>query len=213
MTTTPDVDWAAVEERARRRELLTVPLLAAWFGSWAAVTGRFILWEGPGAWWAVTAYLVGFVVLLAAQRRVPRLHRNAVLGHRIQHALREHVDPGPEARGRTDVFARRQARLQWVVWMSPLIVIGVLAGGRWDRPGIAVPGAVVFVAVTAAGVRMLHRQFRDATRWVADPPGPERDVAPPTRLDTWTSGRRLWLLAGALFVLAVGAGLLAGLAS
>ena len=212
MTTTPDVDWAAVEERARRRELLSVPLLAAWFGSWAVVTERFILWEGDAAWWVVTAYTVGFFVLLAVQRSVPRLRRNAVLGHRIQFALREHVDPGPEARGRTDVFARRQAGLRWAVWGSPLIVLSVLAGGRWDRPGLAVPGAVVFTALTAVGVRLLLRQFRDAARWIADPPGPAREVAPPTKLETWTSGRRLLLLWGGLVVLGVIAGLVVGLA-
>ena len=212
MTTTPDVDWAAVEQRGRRQELLIVPLLAAWFGSWAAVTGRFIGWEGAGAWRALAAYVVAFLVLLAVQRRMPRLRRTAAVGQRVQYALRHHVDPGPDVRGRADVFARRQARLRWVVWASPLAPLAVLAGGRWERPELAVPGAVVFVAVTAVWARFLYRQWRDAVRWVADPPGPVRDVPPPTPVEIWTGGKRLWLVVGGLLLLAVAVGLVAGLA-
>lgn len=211
MTTAPDVDWDAAEQRARRLDLLALLVLAGWFGSWAALTDGLFVWTGTGAWWAVAGYLVLFAVLLVLQRTVPRLRRTAAIGHRVQFALRRHVDPGPGAREKADVHARRQARLRWVVWSSPLLPLTALANGRWDRPAIAVPAAVVFLACTAVGVLQVDRQVRRAQRWVADPPGPDRDVAPPTRLETWTSGRRLVLAWGGLTVVGVLVGVLLAL--
>ena len=212
MTTAPETDWAAVEQRAWRTDLLVVPVLGAWFASVLALTGRFVL-AGVGAWWLLAGYLVLFCVLLVLQRAVPRLRRNAELGHRVQYALRHHVDPGPGAREKTDVLARRTARTRWVTVTSPLVALAVLAGGRWSHPAVAVPAAVVFLAVTAAGVLQVDRQVRRAQRWVADPPGPLRDAPAPTAVDRWTTGRRLLLASLGLGVVGGLVGVLVGLLS
>ena len=203
MTTAPDVDWAAVERRARWLDALAVPVLGIWFASLAALTGRSLL-PGVTGWWPVAGLVVLLCLVLVLQRTVPHLRRNAEIGHRVQFALRHHVDPGPGARERADVFARRQARLRWVVWALPLVLLGVLAGGQWDRPAVAVPAALVFLAVVAVGGLQVDRQVRRARRWVADPPGPDREVPAPTAVDRWTSGRRLALAS-------LGLGALAGL--
>ena len=211
MTGTPPVDWAAVERRARRLDLLVVPVLACWFVSWAALTDGFGLFTGPGTWWAVAGYLALFVVLLVLQRTVPRMRRNTVLGHRIQYGLQHLVDPGPGAREKADVYARRQSRLGWVVRTWVLLPLGVLVNGRWERPSIAVPAALVFLALTAAAVLQVRRQVSRAQRWVADPPGPPREVPPPTAVDRWTSGRRLVLASVGIGLVGGVAGVLIGL--
>jgi hypothetical protein len=212
MTTARETDWAAVEHRARRADLLTLTVLGAWFASVTALTGRFVV-AGAGRWWVVGGVLVLMSVLLVLQRQVPRLRRSAELGHRVQFALRHHVDPGNGAREKADTGARRLARLRWVVWLSPVVALAVLAGGRWDQPAVAVPAALVFLAVVTAGVVHVHRQVREARRWVADPPGPAREVAPPSRLESWTTGRRAWIVVGVYLLLAVLAGLVAGILS
>jgi len=211
MTTT--VDWTAVERRARRLDVLVTVPLVGWFASLVALTGGFVLWSGAGAWWAVAAYSASFVALLGLQRTVPRLRRTAELGHRVQFALRHHLDPGAGAREKADVLARRQAQLGWVPWSTPLPVAAFLLNGRWDRPATAVPAAVVLVGLSVAGAVLLHRQVRAARRWVAEPPGPPREVPPPTALERWTGGRRMLLVALALVVLGLLAGLLAALLS
>jgi hypothetical protein len=54
------------------------------------------------------------------------------------------------------------------------------------------------------GVLQVDRQVRQAQRWVADPPGPARDVPAPTAVDRWTGGRRVALAS-------LGLGLVGGL--
>ena len=213
MTTTPDVDWAAVEQRARRLDLLALAAVVAWFGSVAALTDGLFGWSGTAARWVVTGYVLLGALLLVLQRTVPRLRRATVVGHRVQYGLQHLVDPGPGAREKADVYARRQSRLGWVVWTSALLPVAVLASGRWDRPAIAVPAAVVFLAVTAAAVLQVRRQVRRAQRWVADPPGPPREVPPPTAVDRWASGRRLLLVSVGIGLVGGVAGVLVGLLS
>jgi hypothetical protein len=203
VTAAPDVDWAVVEQRARRTDLLTLPVIGVWFASVAELTGRVVV-AGAARWWALAGVLVLFGLLLLLQRRVPRLRRDAELGHRVQYALRHGVDPGPGAREKADVGARRLARTRWVVWASPLPALAVLAGGRWSEPAIAVPAGLVFLTVSAAVVLQVDRQVRQAQRWVADPPGPARDVPAPTAVDRWTGGRRVALAS-------LGLGLVGGL--
>ena len=198
MTAAPEVDWAAVDRRARRREPLLVLPVAGWFVALVALSGGFFLWHGAGAWWAVAGYLVVLGVILVLRRVVPRLRRTAGVARRIQFALRHRVDPGPEARERTDVLARRQAALGWTTWSWPFFLAGLLTSGRWDRPAVAVPAAVVLLGLSGAGLLVVRRQVRDARRWVADPPGPARDVPPPNALERWTNGRRLVLAVVAL---------------
>ncbi|WP_299957764.1 hypothetical protein [uncultured Modestobacter sp.] len=205
----PPVDWTAVDRRGRRQDAVAVVCLTAFFASLVALTGGLGFVEGTAAWWALAGYLGFFAVLLVLQRTVPRMRRNAVRGHRFMHALREHIDPGPELRDMADVYARRQARLRGVVWLFPLPVVGMLLGGRWDRPFLAVPAAVLLALLAAAGAGLVHRQVRAARRWVADPPGPIRDVAPPNGLERWTGGRRLVGLVVVCMLVAFAAGLLA----
>ena len=213
MTTTPDVDWAAVEQRGRRVDLLAMAAVVAWFGSMAALTDGLFGWSGTGARWVVAGYVALFVLLMVLQRTVPALRRNVVVGRRVQYGMQHHVDPGPGAREKADLYARRQARLGWVVWTSLLLPVAVLANGRWDRPAVAVPAALVFLTVTAAAVLHVHRQVRWAQRWVADPPGPAREVPAPTAVDRWTSGRRLLLAGLGVVLVGVVAGVLVGLLS
>ena len=213
MTTTPDVDWTAVEQRGRRVDLLAMAAVVAWFGAMAVLTDGLFGWSGTGARWVVAGYVALLVLLLVLQRTVPALRRNVVVGRRVQYGMQHHVDPGPGAREKADLYARRQARLGWVVWTWLLLPVTVLANGRWDRPAVAVPAALVFLAVTAAAVLHVHRQVRWAQRWVADPPGPAREVPAPTAVDRWTSGRRLLLAGLGVVLVGVVAGVLVGLLS
>jgi hypothetical protein len=191
------VDWAAVERRARAREPLFVLGLAAVVGGLAAVSDRFVL-AGAGKWLLAAAYVAGFGLLLAVQRLHPRMRARAAEGHRVQHALREHLDPGPALRERADRQATYLAGLVWMRWwLIPVVALGPLLGGDWNEPAVAVPGAVALVGGGTAWMLAYRRMWHDARRWVADPPGPPREMPELPAWQRWLTG---WSFAIAMLV-------------
>ena len=207
--TSTDAYWAAVERRGRRTELLTAPLLATFFTALVALRGgEFGFWEGRAAWVAVAVLVAIAVVVQVLAHAVPRMRRRQLEAHRLQHALRRHVDPGPELRSKVDQQARYLAGISWAVWVFPVGLLGLLVGARWDRPATTVPAVLVVVAAFAAIGVNFHRQTTAARRWVADPPGPPRDPPPAGRAERWMTGvRPLLVLTGIVLVPGLATGL------
>jgi hypothetical protein len=184
------IDWAEAERRERLRELRAAPVLAAFLAGILLMTGRFAFWTGRTAWAVTAVFLAGFVLLLAATRLVPRLRATTRVGLRLQFALREHVDPGPPLRSRADRQARYIAATGWVGWGVPLAAAGLIAGGQWSHPLPTAVGAVLVASGAAAGFTWWRGRWDDGRRWLADPPGPARDLPPPSTAERWLAGRR-----------------------
>jgi uncharacterized membrane protein len=199
-----EVDWDEVERRERRLGLVAFPVLVVVFASFVLLTGRYAFWEGRSAWVAVGGFLgivlVAQVVAAARGRTGPRARML-----RFRYALLHRVDPGPDVRGKVDVAARQMARMGWLWWVFPLTPASLLLGARWERPLTTVPAALLLVGATAWFVVYWRRMTAASRRWVASPPGPDREVPPPTRRERLMSGRGLkWLIIGLLGVVAVG---------
>jgi hypothetical protein len=174
------VDWDEAERRERRRALLAAPLVVGFFVGIVLLTGGFGFWSGGAAWVVVGGFLGLCGLTLSAAQLSRRQRERASAAHRIQAALRAHADPGPGLRVRTDAQARYTARTSWVVWALPLGPLSLLLDGQWDRrPVIATVGAVLVVGAAAAYVTWWRGRVADARRWLADPPGPPREAAPP----------------------------------
>jgi hypothetical protein len=200
-----DIDWAEVERRALHRQLLGLLVVPVVLGSIVLLTGKFTFWQGADAWWVVGGFTAYAVVAMAASRATLRIRRRADQGLRVQYAMRHHVDPGPELREKVDRYARMMAGNGWMTWLIPFTPGCFLLGARWDRPLVAVPAILVVVAVVVALVLWWRRLVAAARRWVADPPGPERDAYALKGWERWVSGRRLlWLLLGFAVVNVVG---------
>jgi hypothetical protein len=195
-----EVDWDEVERREGRWGLVAFPVFAAVMVSFVLLSGRFLLWEGPAAWLALGVFLVvGLVLGLVSAVRTRSGPRARML--RFRYALLHRVDPGPGVREKVDVAARQFAGLGWLIWLFPLGPLGLLLGGRWDRPLFSVPAALVIVGATAWVVVYWRRMTTAGRRWVAHPPGPAREVPPPTRRERLTSGRGMkWLMVGIIAV-------------
>lgn len=157
------------------------------------LTGRFWMWEGSGARVALAVFVVLGVALLAVGAATPRRRARTAQGLRIQYAIRDRVDPGPDLRDKVDRYARIGAGNGWVAWLM-LIPGAFLLDGRWNRPLLATPVALALLAAVVAGMLAFRRQtaFRDPPGAVARlPSGPlPRPPLPGTGLDRRTSGRR-----------------------
>jgi hypothetical protein len=174
------VDRAEVERRTRAREPLFVLVLVAVAVGWAGVSDRLVGVADTAKWIVVAGYVLVFVALLVAQRLPPRLRARARDGYRLMYSLQEHVDPGPGLREKVDRQAGYMTRINWFRWWLLLFLsAGLLVGAPWDRPLIAVPSALVLVAGVVAWALYLRRFYGAARRWVADPPGPPREMPPP----------------------------------
>lgn len=207
MTEIQDVDWAEVERRGRRLNWLALFAVPAFFSADVLLTGGYAFWKGGGAWAAVGAFALYGLVMQALSVAVPRFRARTGQAFRVQYALRHRVDPGPELREKADRYARRMAGNGWLVWLFPFLPLSFLPNGHWDRPLQAVPSAVVIVGCAVALMLWWRRQAAAAARWLADRPGPERDLPPVTRYERWFTGRRfIWLII-ALVALGVGLGL------
>jgi hypothetical protein len=208
VTEIQDVDWAEVERRGRRLNWLAFLGVPVFFAAIVLLTGGYALWKGTGAWAAVGALTLYLVVMQALSIVVPRFRTRTGQAFRLQYALRHRVDPGPDLREKTDGYARRMAGNAWFVWLVPFLPLSFLLDGQWDRPLQAVPSAIVLVGSAVAMMLWWRRQARAARQWLADRPGPERDLPPLTRYERWLTGRRLiWLM-----VALVGLGVVLGLA-
>jgi hypothetical protein len=207
--TTPagEIDWADAERRERRRDLLALPVVVAFFVGVILLTGGFGFWSGGTAWAVVGAFLAFIVVMTAASHVIARLRGNTSVGYRIQAALRHHVDPGPELRTRADRQARYWAGIAWVGWGALLGPLGLLLGGQWDRPLIASVGAVLVVGAAVGWVRWWRTRQVTAQRWLVDPPGPEREPPPLTTAERWLTGRRVAVVIGSIVILGLVVGL------
>jgi hypothetical protein len=201
------VDWDAAERRERRRDLLAGPLLVGFFVGIVLLTGGLRLLDRR--------------CCVDRDRRLPRARRAGTHRRPTEPAaarpgdcrspapgrLRAHADPGPELRGRADQQARYTARTAWVVWTLPLGPLGLVIGGDWDsRPVAAAVGAALVVGAAVAYGLWTRARLTQARRWLADPPGPPREAPPPTAAERWSTGRRVAVVVGSVFVLAVAAG-------
>jgi len=197
------LDWTEAERQARRSAVWSVLLAAVFFGSVVLLTGGFAFWEGRAAWIAVGLFVAPMVVLQVVglvRSRTSERTRHAL---RFRYALLHRVDPGPGLRERVDVYARQLSTLGWLAWIFPLTPLSFLGAGRWDRPLVAVPAALVLVGISVAFAVWWRRSTVAARAWVADPPGPPREVPPPTRRERWGSGRGFVWLFLILFVVIV----------
>jgi hypothetical protein len=121
---------------------------------------------------------------------------------RSRSAIRRHVDPGSELQERTDELAERGAT-GGGPWILLVVLIGQLAGGRWQHPVVAVPGALLLVA-GSAGVLLWYRRWAAVCRqWLDDPPGraPRPRFVLPADQRPWTISARQ---AAVLVVLVIG---------
>ena len=124
-----EIDWQEAERRERRRDVLLAPGIVAFFVGIVLLTGGFAFWTGGVAWAVVGVFLVSLVFVSASSHLVPRLHTRTSAGYRIQVALRQHVDPGPDLRARTDRQARYLAGISWAGWLVVPGLLGLLLGG------------------------------------------------------------------------------------
>jgi hypothetical protein len=93
-----------------------------------------------------------------------------------------------------------------VALLGPL---SLLLAGQWDdRPVAASVGALLVVGVAVVYGLWMRARLAQARHWLADPPGPPREPAPPTAVERWTSGWRVAAVVGAVFVMGLAAGLL-----
>lgn len=210
-----EIDWHEAERHERRRDVLVAPGIVAFFVGIVLSTGRFAFWTGGVAWAVVGVVLVSFVLVSASSHLVPRLHTRTSAGYRIRAALRQHVDPGPELRARTDRQARYLAGTSWAGWLAVPGLLGLLLGGQWDRrPVVAAVGAVLMTGSAVLYALWWRARSAAARRWVADPPGPPRVALPATAAEPWLTGRRgLAAVVGSALAVGLIAGLVVTLAA
>jgi hypothetical protein len=177
------------------------------------VTGDVGFLTGGAAWVLVGVLLAFFLLMSAVSRLIPRLRANSSGGYRVQTALSQHVDPGPEWRARTDRQARYWTGVTWVGWAAPLGPLAFLLNGQWDRPAAVAAGTVLLVRAVSAWMLWWRGRVLAARRWLADPPGPTREALSPTTAERWlTGGRGLAIIVGASLTLGLVVGLVVALA-
>jgi hypothetical protein len=205
------VDRAEVERRTRAREPLFVLVLVAVAVGWAGVADPSSGSQTPrsGSSWPATSWSSSRCSWRSGSLR--DRGARARDGYRLVYALQEHVDPGSGLREKVDRQAGYMTRIVWFRWWLLLFPRGLLVGAPWDRPLIAVPSALVLVAGVVAWALYLRRPYGFARRWVADPPGPPREMPPPRRWERWISGWRLVWVFAVLLVTAIGVGVVLGL--
>lgn len=192
---TDDVDRTAVGRGRQWRRWLSLAAVMVCSAAFVVVlSGSIPALLGPLGWAVVAAYLIACLVADRQGRR-PDERRRSADARRIEHALREHLDPGPELRERADRQAQHLSRAGWSAPVFPLLLLTLLDDAPWDRPALAVPAVVVLAG--GLGVLMLFvlRSARDARRWLADPPGPPRQLPPPLR---WQRSIRWVAVLGAI---------------
>lgn len=193
------VDWAAAERRSRRWDRLALLAIVAFFTGAVLLTGGFGFWDGAAAWAVVGGVVTIFALAVAVQELHPRIRARQSDNYHVMHALAIHRDPGPGLRERVDRLARWWSAVGWYRWVVPLLAVPFLSAGRWDRPVVAVPGALLVLGAIAACTWWWIRMTTRARRWVSDPPGPAREVPSPGTWERVITGRRLaWAMAALL---------------
>jgi hypothetical protein len=177
----PAVCWAAWRWPAAA-PLVGVALLA--------LNERLLSLTGGTTWFVVGAVAVVPLVLVLVAA-APGRRRQQEEARRIQYALRHHVDPGAPLHQRADRQTRHFARFVWLGWSYPLLLLTHVRTADWDRPAVTVPAFAVVAALSLGLAGWRLGMSRSARRWVADPPGPPRELPAPARWGRWL-GRR-WL--------------------
>jgi hypothetical protein len=203
-----EIDWAEAVRAERRREWWTWPFLIAFFLGMVLVRRGFGLWSGAAGWLALAIYLVFFGVLITVSLLSRRLRERNATAYRLRAAVRRHVDPGPELRARADRMARYVASLGWVAWAFVLGPVGMTIGGRWDHPVPTAVGTVLLLGAAGSWSLWWLRWRAEGRRWLADPPGPPRELPPVTWVERWTTCRRVRWIVLAVLVVGIGGGLL-----
>lgn len=182
------VDWAVVERRGRRRELLLAPAFAVVLAAWALLHQRDDGVRSVVAWWAAGVIAVGGFLWLVLVLAHPRLRAHDGERHRAAFAVRHHLDPGPGVRERADHLARGRSVNGALWWLVLAQLPGALFRADWGRPVVTVPSVVVVVTWFVGVAVWLRRTGRRAEQWRNDPPGPERVSTP----RPWTLTGRQW---------------------
>jgi hypothetical protein len=207
---TEDVDWTAVDRRGRQLDWLALPALPLLTLAIVVVDQRLEVFDGVAGWAFVTAVVLVMIVVLLVSRS-PQRRRRTAEAHRVQYAVRRHVDPGPELRERADRQARTYARSPWLGAVYPLLAATYAVNGRWDHP-VRTAVALVVVAGFFLGLSWWWTtQARAARRWLADPPGPTRALPVPARWERWLGRRWLGVATVGCLALGLAIGLLAAL--
>jgi protein-S-isoprenylcysteine O-methyltransferase Ste14 len=168
---------AEVAERARE-QLWTASVTCTLYVAGAAVL--FMepwAWSAAEAWWGPPAFLL--VILGALLWRFGTERGRAGQAGRLlsEYAVLRHADPGPGRRAPADEVARGFVRGERLLgWLYGLGVVAfAVTAGQWDRPGWAIPGAMLLGSAAVILLFAVERQARAGRRWLADPPGPPRD--------------------------------------
>ena len=201
-----------VDRREARQRIATAAVATAWFGALLLRSddGWF---TGVVDWLLLTCYVVLLLLLTVVSWVVPAWRRKQRDSTAQLAALREHRDPGPDLRTGTDALARQYAGQRWLVWGWPVIVLLQVPAIDWARPARAVVATALFLAVAVTLTVWYRRLTRDALRWLADPPGPERAPAlGQYRTEAWTAGWRLALVVIGTVVVCLAIGVVVGLA-
>jgi hypothetical protein len=125
----------------------------------------------------LAAVVAGTVVTVAMGRSFQARERAAWT------AIREHRDPGPDARAEADAQALKlldaPAVDRWgpAVVLSGLAVACVVAATVRGDPSVAFP-VPVLLALAAVAVVLRRRMEAAADRWLADPPVPTGEAQP-----------------------------------
>ncbi len=201
--TPTDIDWDEAIRGERGLDGLMVLVALAMVAGYLLLRGvpasaadRVRLLIGGGVFFLL--FVVSVLGLIGRERR-----RNRSGELRLRHAIRAHVDPGPEWQDRADAYAERAVQGSFLWWLYLLLGIAQFVAGRWERPAVVAVGGVLLLG-GLVGVLLWQRSLAIAgRRWLDDPPGrePLAPYAPPPDQRPWNiSARQGFVLA--LLVLA-----------
>lgn len=170
-------DDATAEVAGRAREQLwTASVTMLLYAAGAAMLFLEPWTWSTGFWLGSTAFLVAVLVAIVVQYGTTR--GRAMQAGRLlsEYAVLHHADPGAGRRVPADEVAQKFVRFRFLSLVPPLGLLALpLIAGSWERPGWAIPGAVLLAAAAGLLLTAGVRQTRAGRRWLADPPGPPCD--------------------------------------
>jgi hypothetical protein len=205
--TPTDIDWDEAMCRERRLDGLLVLFALVMVAGYLLLRGvsfsaadRVGLLIGGGV--LFTLFVVSILGLIGRDGR-----RNWSDELRLRHAIRAHVDPGPEWQDRADAYAERAVHGSLLWWLYLLLGIAQVLAGREERPAVVAVGGVLLLG-GLVGVLLWQRSLAIAgRRWLDDPPGrePLAPYAPPPDQRPWTISARQGIVLALLVIATVAA--------